>query len=75
MAEKTIDVCGEICPDPLTLSMQAMKPLATGDTLKVVLDSPNALETITRWAERAGHTILSTTEPEPGQWELTIKKA
>lgn len=75
MAEKTIDVCGEICPDPLTLSMKAMDTLTSGDTLKVVLDSPNALETITRWAERAGHTILDTAEPEPGQWELTIRKA
>jgi len=75
MAEKTIDVCGEICPDPLTLTMKAMEPLAAGNTLEVVLDSPNALETITRWAERAGHEILSVTEPEPGQWKLTIGKA
>jgi len=74
MADKTIDVSGEICPDPLTLTIKAMESLASGDNLKVVVDSPNALETITRWAERAGHEILAVTEPDKGQWELSIRK-
>lgn len=74
MAEKTIDVCGEICPDPLTLTMKAMESLNSGDRLKVVLDSPNALETITRWADRTAHKVIAVVEAGAGQWELTLEK-
>ena len=37
MAVKTLDVRGEICPDPLTLTVKEMQVLAIGDMLKVVV--------------------------------------
>lgn len=75
MAIRNLDVCGEICPDPLTLTLEAMKGLAVGDSLKVTIDSPMALETISRWAAKAGHKVVRVFEPEPGKWEITIEKA
>ncbi len=74
MAVKTLDVRGEICPDPLTLTMQAMESLSSGDHLKVTLDSPMALETITRWVEKAGHRVLEVRETGSGEWEITLEK-
>ncbi len=74
MDVKILDVRGEICPDPLTLTMQAMNGLKSGDHLKVTLDSPMALETITRWAEKAGHRVLEVQDTGSGQWEITIEK-
>ena len=75
MAVKTLDVRGEICPDPLTLTLKAMQGLAVGDVLKVVVDSPMALETISRWAAKASHLLVGVGEPSAGQWEITIEKA
>ena len=74
MALKAIDVQGEICPDPLTLTMKEMETLGTGDHLKVTLDSPMALETISRWAEKAGHQVLEVREAGAGVWEITLGK-
>lgn len=74
MATKTLDVRGEICPDPLTLTMKEMAGLAAGGLLKVVVDSPMALETISRWVHNAGHKLVGVNELGPGQWELTIEK-
>ena len=74
MALKTIDIQGEICPDPLTLTMKEVEGLSSGDHLKVTLDSPMALETISRWAEKAGHRILEVREIGAGVWEMTLEK-
>ncbi len=74
MALKNLDVCGEICPDPLTLTMKAVEGLSSGDQLKVILDSPMALETISRWAGRVGHQILEVREAGAGVWEITLEK-
>ncbi len=74
MAQKNLDVCGEICPDPLTLTMKAVEGLNPGDQLKVTLDSPMALETISRWARRAGHQVLEVREAGAGVWEITLAK-
>lgn len=72
---KTLDVRGEICPDPLTLTIEAMERLAPGDQLKVVVDSPMALETVSRWAQNSGHRLLGVNEVGAAQWEITIEKA
>ena len=74
MAVKNLDVRGEICPDPLTLTMKEMEGLDPGDQLTVMLDSAMALETISRWAQKAGHRVLEVQEAGPGQWEMTLEK-
>lgn len=74
MTIKTLNVCGEICPDPLTLTMKEMEVLAIGDVLKVVVDSPTALETISRWVKTAGHRLVGVNELGAGQWEIMIEK-
>lgn len=74
MAVKNLDVRGEICPDPLTLTMKEMEDLSPGDHLKVLLDASMALETISRWAQKAGHRVLEVLEAGPGQWEMTLEK-
>lgn len=74
MATKTLDVRGEICPDPLTLTLKEMERLAVGDILKVITDSPMALETISRWVQNAGHRLVGVEGVGAGQWEITIEK-
>ncbi len=74
MAVKKLDVRGEICPDPLTLTMKEMEGLGPGNQLIVILDSPVALETISRWAQNAGQRVLEVQEAGPGQWEMTLEK-
>lgn len=70
---KTLDVRGEICPDPLTLTIKEAAQMAVGEELKVIVDSPTALETITRWAQNVGHNLLGVHGIGPAQWEIHIK--
>ena len=74
MAVRTLDVRGEICPDPLTLTLKEMEGVAGGDQLKVIIDSPMALETICRWVQRASHKLLRVSEIGAAQWEIAIEK-
>ncbi|TAK10082.1 sulfurtransferase TusA family protein [bacterium] len=74
MVTRTLDVRGEICPDPLTLTLKEMQGLAVGDVLKIIVDSPMALETISRWAQNVGNRLVCVTELGAGQWEITIEK-
>jgi len=71
---KTLDLRGETCPDPLTLTLKEIEGMAGGDQLKVIIDSPMALETICRWVQRAGHKLLRVSEIGPAQWEIAIEK-
>jgi len=74
MAAKILDVRGEICPDPLALTIKEVDKMAVGEELKVIVDSPTALETITRWAQTVGHNLLGVREIGPAQWEIHIRK-
>jgi TusA-related sulfurtransferase len=75
MVTKRLDVRGEICPDPLTHTLAAMRNLAVGDRLEVIVDSPLALETISRWVQNNHHKLVAVTEVGAGQWQITIEKS
>ncbi|MFQ5692664.1 MAG: sulfurtransferase TusA family protein [Nitrospinota bacterium] len=74
MTERTLDLHGAICPDPLIQVQMAMEGLAAGDRLVVLLDYPLAVENITRWAESAGHRVEEVEKPSPGEWRLVLVK-
>lgn len=70
----TLDVRGEICPYPLTMTKKAIAGLAPGEQLEVLLDYPLSLETIPRWAEGAGHRVLKVEEAGPAEWRIRLEK-
>jgi hypothetical protein len=65
---------GEICPFPLVRAQQALAALSAGQRLKVTFDCLQALESLPRWAETAGHTVVGRQDLGDGVWELVIKK-
>ena len=66
----TLDLKGEICPDPLILVQDAMKGGSAGDRFIVILDYPLAVENIARWAEAEGHAV--EVEQKGSEWEIRI---
>lgn len=72
MAAKTLDLRGQICPDPLTQTQAAVKRMGAGETLIVLVDYPLAVESIARWAEREGLKV--SIEKLGGEWRLTLEK-
>ena len=65
---------GEICPFPLIRAQEALAALPAGDRLKVTFDCLQALESLPRWAENVGHTVVSRQELGDGVWQMVIQK-
>lgn len=71
---ETLDVRGEICPYPLFEAKAAMEKLASGSKLEVLIDYPLALDNITRWAENAGHTVVSVEKQGASEWRIVLQR-
>jgi TusA-related sulfurtransferase len=65
---------GEICPFPLVRAQRALELLRPGEQLRVTFDCMQALESLPRWTERAGHTVVSRQSLDEGIWQLVIRK-
>lgn len=68
----TLDLRGQVCPDPLIQVQDAIKRASSGDTFVVFLDYPLAAENISRWAEREGCAVK--VEKKGNEWEIQITK-
>ncbi len=55
---KTIDVRGLFCPEPVFRTKIEMDKLGVGSILKIIADDPDAEEDITRWVDRNGHELV-----------------
>ena len=65
---------GEVCPFPLVRAQRALAALQAGELLRVTFDCMQALESLPRWAEGHGHTIVSRQDLGDGVWQLVIRK-
>ncbi len=74
MVKRVLDVRGQICPYPLALTKKSMMDLKAGERLEVLLDYVPSLETIPRWAERAGHRVLCIEQRAEGGWCILLEK-
>lgn len=74
MAEtKTLNLVGQICPDPLVLVQEAMRGAGPGDVFEVTVDYPLAVENVARWAEAEGWGV--NVEKSGSEWRIRIAKA
>jgi TusA-related sulfurtransferase len=65
---------GEVCPFPLVRAQRALAALQPGEQLRVTFDCMQALESLPRWAEGEGHTLVSRRDLGQGVWQLVIRK-
>ncbi len=71
---KSIDVRGLFCPEPVFRTKIEMDRLEVGGILKIVADDPDAEEDITRWVNRNGHELIKFSK-EGNELVFFIKKA
>ncbi len=62
MAEKVLDVRGQVCPMPVLKTKDTLEKLSSGDILEVIVDYPPSKENVKRFAESQGHEILEIKE-------------
>ncbi len=56
---KTIDVRGLFCPEPVFRTKLELEKLRIGERIKIVADDPASEEDISRWVNRNGHELVS----------------
>ena len=69
-----LDLRGLLCPLTWARTKYALQKLRRGEELLVVLDHRPAVPDIRRNAEELGHEVVLTREPEPGVWELHLRR-
>ena len=61
---KTIDVIGFFCPEPIFRTRMEMDSLNKGEILEVLADDPAAEADISSWAKKTGQEILLVNKKE-----------
>ena len=69
-----VDARGELCPWPVLKTKAALAPLASGALLAVYADDPLAELDLRALCERAGHTLVTSSE-RADQLYILIAKA
>ena len=75
MAEKMLDVTGLSCPLPVLKARKALREMAPGQTLELLVTDPGALDDIPDFCQSAGHELLDTSTIEGNVYRFVIKNA
>ncbi len=73
MVDKTLDVCGEVCPMPVLRTKRALEEMKAGETLEVIVDYPPSKENVRRLALSEGNEVLEIKE-EGNLIKILIRK-
>ncbi len=72
---ETLDVQGRVCPYPIVSIKKEMEKLPNGAVLKILCDSPEAVEdSIPRYCEKHGYQLEAVKIEDKGYWEIFIQK-
>ncbi len=74
MVKRELDLKGEVCPYTYVRTKLALEDMATGETLRVVVDHEPAVSNIPRSAEAEGHEVLSVQRLDDTGWEIVLRK-
>ena len=74
MADKTLNVCGEVCSMPVIRTKKALEVMKSGQTLEVTVDYPPSKENVQRFAVSQGNEVLGI-EEEGDITKILLKKA
>jgi tRNA 2-thiouridine synthesizing protein A len=70
---QTLDVRGEICPNPDVKTMTALEKMEKGQILEVLVDYPLSVERIPRNAEKREHKVLKIEQVSGPEYRILIK--
>ncbi|ADG81388.1 SirA family protein [Thermincola ferriacetica] len=73
MAQKKLDLLGEVCPFPLFKTQAELEQMNSGDVLLIEVDFNQSVRNIIKWCEDQGHNY-ELDETGQGIWLVTITK-
>lgn len=72
--DKKLDIRGEVCPYTLVKSKLGMESIEVGEVLEILLDYPEASQSIPKAMHNYGHTVLKVEKINPKEWVIQVKK-
>jgi tRNA 2-thiouridine synthesizing protein A len=73
MADQQVDARGLNCPMPIVKTAQAVKALASGQTVEVLATDPGSVKDFAAWSKTTGNEIVEQTT-EGGVFRFVMKK-
>jgi tRNA 2-thiouridine synthesizing protein A len=73
MNAKVFDFKGLQCPLPIIKTAKAIKEIAVGDEIRVIVDDPAAKSDFDAWSKQTGNKIIEITEKQ-GAVEFLLKR-
>lgn len=73
MADQQVDARGLNCPMPIVKTAQAVKAMASGQTLEVLATDPGSVKDFAAWAKTTGNPILEQST-DGGVFRFVLQK-
>ena len=73
MADQQVDARGLNCPMPIVRTAQAVKALASGQTVEVLATDPGSVEDFAAWSKTTGNEMIEQTS-DGGVFRFVLKK-
>jgi tRNA 2-thiouridine synthesizing protein A len=74
MADAELDASGLICPLPVLRAKKALKPLAPGQTLRVIATDPAAAKDFPAFCDATGNQLIEASG-DGMRWTFLIRRA
>jgi len=75
MADRELDIRGEVCPFTFVKSKLVLEQMEMGQVLRVVLDYPPSVESVPKSMREEGQEVLAVNKLDNNTWEILIRKA
>jgi TusA-related sulfurtransferase len=73
--DRELDLTGEVCPYTFVKTKLALEDMQSGQTLRVILDYPESVESVPRSARSEGHRVVEVSQIDAANWQVLIRKA
>jgi tRNA 2-thiouridine synthesizing protein A len=73
MADQQVDARGLNCPMPIVKTAQAVKALASGQTVEVLATDPGSVKDFAAWAKTTGNPIVEQST-DGGVYRFVLRK-
>ncbi len=72
--DKRLDIRGEVCPYTLVKSKLGVESIEVGQVIEIILDYPEAAESIPKAMLNYGHSVIKVEKINPEEWIVQIRK-
>ena len=74
MADRELDIRGEVCPFTFVKSKLVLEQMEFGQVLRVILDYPPSVESVPKSMREEGQEVLAVNQLDNNTWEILIRK-